>query len=94
MLVDSETGLATVNELTGTMGYFAPEQKVGAQVSAKIDMWALGICMYEMAVGYKPNVLDKMFVKKGEVPFREQDWASWSTELKDFVSDLLQVDPA
>jgi serine/threonine protein kinase len=37
--------------LAGTMLYLAPEQLEGGDASARSDIWALGIVIYEMAAG-------------------------------------------
>mmetsp|Transcript_10320 Transcript_10320/g.8874 ORF Transcript_10320/g.8874 Transcript_10320/m.8874 type:complete len:134 (+) Transcript_10320:435-836(+) len=39
----------------GTVGYIAPEIKAKTYVNEKIDMWALGVMLYKMAVAYKPT---------------------------------------
>jgi len=74
------------------MGYIAPEICKGAEVTEKIDMWSLGICVYEMAVAYKPHVLDKQFSKTGVVPFRERDWKGLDL-LKDLILKMLVLNP-
>lgn len=66
-----EDGFCTLKEFSGTLGYNAPEVKKSAKVNEKIDMWSLGICLYEMAVAYKPNVLNKNLNKDGQIQFRE-----------------------
>ena len=41
---------------SGTAGYIAPEIKANNElVGTEIDIWALGIIIYEMCVGYKPS---------------------------------------
>ena len=41
--------------LVGTPDYQAPEMVEGAYITPAVDMWAYGIVLYEMAVGYKPK---------------------------------------
>jgi len=57
----------------GTVGYMAPEVesidtlrvKEPVVVSPKIDVFSLGVCLYEMAVGYKPtDVYDYHYGKR------------------------------
>jgi serine/threonine protein kinase len=56
--VGAETGnsKALMQQRSGTAGYIAPEIKANNElVGPEIDMWALGIIIYEMCVGYKPT---------------------------------------
>ena len=51
-------GKSLMVERCGTGGYIAPE--VGAKnsiVGPEIDMWALGVMLYEMCTAYKPTKL-------------------------------------
>jgi len=49
-------GQAIQNQKCGTMGYMAPEIVFEEHmITAAIDMWGFGICLYEMAAGYKPT---------------------------------------
>lgn len=60
---------------SGTAGYIAPELKANNQVvGPEIDMWALGIIIYEMCVGYKPTQVSNYKYGSGPIPFRPRDW--------------------
>lgn len=84
-------GKAKLKHFSGTLGYNAPEVTNDSEVTEKIDIWSFGICLYEMAVAYKPTVLDKTFAKSGNVPFRERDWRNMDL-LKDLISKMLKID--
>jgi serine/threonine protein kinase len=47
--------------LAGTMPYLAPEQLEGGDASARSDIWALGIVIYEMAAGVRPFSGDNLY---------------------------------
>lgn len=80
----------------GTPEYMAPEQVLNSQKSFKSDMWAVGICAYEMLFGIPPyfddnatNILYKIVNEKNI------NWqgADISNEAKDLISRLLDPNP-
>ncbi len=40
--------------VAGTPGYMAPEQWLGEPLTAAVDIWALGVILYEMLMGHRP----------------------------------------
>jgi serine/threonine protein kinase/tetratricopeptide (TPR) repeat protein len=56
-----QVATATTVGLAGTMPYMSPEQLEGGDASARSDIWALGIVMYEMAAGVKPFSGDNLY---------------------------------
>jgi serine/threonine-protein kinase len=71
----SQLPLATATGgIVGTLPYMSPEQVLGqrAKITAKTDLWALGVLLYEMLCGHRPfdsedkSVLSEL-IKKADV---------------------------
>src|SRR5450432_924246 len=56
-----QAATASSVDLAGTMPYMAPEQLEGTEATARSDIWALGIVLYEMASGERPFKGDNLY---------------------------------
>ena len=79
--------------LCGTPEYLAPEIILSKGYNKAVDWWALGVLIYEMAAGYPPFFADQPIqiyekIVSGKVRFASH----FSSELKDLLRNLLQVD--
>ena len=88
--------------LVGTRYYMAPEvfsstsQDVG--YSKSCDMWSLGVITYFLLTGHNPlppQMADQPLnqINITHIPFPSKYWNELSPESKDFVQQLLQIDP-
>jgi eukaryotic-like serine/threonine-protein kinase len=97
-----EAGVAQMThtgEMLGTPRYMSPEQVEGKQAERPSDIYALGLLIYEMAVGEAPfaaeSVYQTMFLRTMERP---KDPKLLNAELPDYLSRIilrcLERDPA
>jgi hypothetical protein len=77
--------LAREGRIAGTPGYMAPEQLKDGRVSARSDLYALGLVLYEIFTG------KRAFTAASLVELRQQQESGSFTSLGDLVRDL---DPA
>lgn len=78
----------------GTLEYMAPEMLQSLPHNHLIDVWSLGILLYEMCHGKAPFRGNQMSINNQiqtmkSIPFRE----GLSNEYKDLVSKLLLPEP-
>lgn len=60
-LTDSQVGQTQVGAMIGTPEYMPPEQRRGvADLDGRVDVFALGVMLYEMATGRRPTPADGM----------------------------------
>ncbi|HEY3452155.1 MAG TPA: protein kinase [Myxococcales bacterium] len=92
--------LTSVGTLKGKLLYMAPEQLLGGTLDARSDLFALGIVLYETALGHKPifDGPDQESVKKAlqqrvvTPPIRVDP--DFPPRLSDVIMKALERDPA
>jgi doublecortin-like kinase 1/2 len=84
----------------GTPTYVAPEILAETGYGVKVDVWATGVIMYILLVGFPPfssrtNNQDELFdqILSGLFEFNSPDWDEISYPAKELISWMLQVDP-
>lgn len=83
----------------GSLAYMAPEIFSSKGYDKSVDLWSVGVILYQMIAGELPfyshnqnNLISQ--ITQGKVSFSQKIWATVSSEVKDLVSNLLVVDPA
>ena len=93
-----------LSELLGTPGYLAPEMlkrsvEPGAPgYGVEVDLWACGVIMYTLLVGFPPFWHRKQLVMlrnimEGKYEFVSPEWDGISDNAKDMVRSLLVTNP-
>ncbi|CAK0881168.1 unnamed protein product [Prorocentrum cordatum] len=81
----------------GSPAYFAPEMCAGGGYDRRVDVWAVGILLYEMLTGSWPfplaltlNATKEAISKLG---FRDGAWANVPVDAQAVIRSILQRDP-
>ncbi|XP_065676849.1 calcium/calmodulin-dependent protein kinase type IV-like [Hydra vulgaris] len=82
----------------GTPEYIAPELLQKKPYGTKVDMWSLGVIVYVMLSGHLPFNADstpKLFshIMSGTYSYTREVWSTVSQSSKNFIDQLLCVDP-
>ncbi|XP_062239036.1 calcium/calmodulin-dependent protein kinase type 1D [Platichthys flesus] len=83
----------------GTPGYVAPEVLAQKPYSKAVDCWSIGVIAYILLCGYPPFYDEndsKLFeqILKADYEFDAPYWDDISDSAKDFISNLMEKDPA
>lgn len=89
----------SLKTMAGSFGYAAPEVMRREGHGKPVDMWSLGVITYTLLCGYSPfrseNLQDLITeCEAASVVFHERYWKDVSDYAKDFITHLIQPDPA
>jgi len=90
-----------LTECVGTPAYWAPEMVKNEPFDEKVDIWALGCCLYIMLCGAHPFDPDGnsteaqilALVAKGDYDKKSQAYLEISRNAKDLINHMLDPDP-
>lgn len=88
---------SSIEEACGTPQYVSPEILQGLDYGTEVDVWSLGVLTFTILGGYLPfyaRNMDSLFrsIINGDYIFHSDFWGHISSDAKDFVSCMLQVD--
>ena len=88
----------TKSALRGSPLYMAPEMVLDRRYDAKVDIWSVGVILYECLFGrapYKSETLEELLKKiKSEQPILIPRGSKLSEDCYDFLTKCLERDPA
>lgn len=81
----------------GTPGYLSPEVLRKVPYGKSVDVWACGVVLYILLVGYPPFWDDdqkKMFtqIKSGRYTYPSPEWDTVTIDAKDLIDGMLTID--
>ncbi|OQR81624.1 calcium/calmodulin dependent protein kinase [Thraustotheca clavata] len=96
--VDEAMNPATAR-FCGTLAYAAPEIHDAKPYGTPVDIWSIGVIAFILLCGNFPfsdpePLMLSYKVTTGDYHFVEKEWRHVSAEAKEFIQELLSVDPA
>mmetsp|Transcript_31781 Transcript_31781/g.79862 ORF Transcript_31781/g.79862 Transcript_31781/m.79862 type:complete len:477 (-) Transcript_31781:202-1632(-) len=83
----------------GTPSYVAPEILLGKPYTPAVDVWSLGVILYTLLIGSFPFAHDDQqslfrIICSGKVDTTQPEWGQVSSDVKDLLRGLLDVNAA
>lgn len=93
-----DSTIAVANTFVGTSTYMSPERALGSNYNYSADIWSVGVCIYELAMGqypFKGNLgsFPALFDALCQQPVPELDPDRFSQEICDFVAVSMVREP-
>lgn len=82
----------------GTPGYLSPEVIAREPYNELVDVWACGVILYILLVGYPPfwdEDQHRLYsqIRQGIVEFPSPEWDSVTEDAKNLITEMLNVNP-
>jgi len=95
-----DRSLTASSDIVGTAAYLSPEVVENREADAASDLYALGVCLYELVTGRKPHVAASVMglllkIATGEPPTPPRELRpELPAELEALILSLLEHDPS
>jgi len=87
---------SSVSTVCGTPYYVAPEVISQKRYDKGVDMWSVGVVTYLMLFGFPPffaETMEELFEQINEARYEWPEAPQVSPKAKDFIKNLLVIDP-
>jgi serine/threonine-protein kinase len=98
---DARTNLTKTGAIFGTPNYMAPEQALGRKVDHRVDVYSMGVILYEMLTGHLPfrsdsfvAILTQHVMEPPEPPRRAAPERGIPIDVEELVLRAMAKDPA
>ncbi|XP_058050300.1 calcium/calmodulin-dependent protein kinase type II subunit beta isoform X11 [Ahaetulla prasina] len=98
-LLPENTTVKLMQGFAGTPGYLSPEVLRKEAYGKPVDIWACGVILYILLVGYPPfwdEDQHKLYqqIKAGAYDFPSPEWDTVTPEAKNLINQMLTINPA
>ncbi|XP_033097094.1 calcium/calmodulin-dependent protein kinase type II delta chain-like isoform X2 [Anneissia japonica] len=98
LAIEAENDKPSWYGFAGTPGYLSPEVLRKEAYGKPVDMWACGVILYILLVGYPPfwdEDQQKLYniIKHGKYDYPSPEWDTVTHEAKDLINRMLTIDP-
>ena len=86
------------HKMAGTLGYFSPEIIKKEKYGKPVDMWACGVILYILMVGYPPFWDDdekklSNLIATGKYEFYSPEWDAIADDTKSLITRMIHINP-
>ncbi|MBY0111218.1 MAG: protein kinase [Phycisphaerales bacterium] len=85
------TLVTQAGQIVGTIAYMAPEQVLGADIDTRIDVYALGVILYQLLAGRLPHATGDSSLLEAARQIAEEDAPSLDTVRRDLRGDIATI---
>ncbi|XP_071952326.1 calcium/calmodulin-dependent protein kinase type II delta chain-like isoform X5 [Antedon mediterranea] len=99
LAIEAENDKPSWYGFAGTPGYLSPEVLRKEAYGKPVDMWACGVILYILLVGYPPfwdEDQQKLYniIKHGKYDYPSPEWDTVTQEAKDLINRMLTIEPS
>ncbi|MCZ6711440.1 MAG: serine/threonine protein kinase [Gammaproteobacteria bacterium] len=91
--IETDSGLTVAGAVIGSPRYMAPEQKLGRRITSKVDVYALGLVLFEMLAGTVPPPDISTVRSNKDIDALAELLPDGCEDIVEILADCLREDP-